>query len=112
MSFGQNLKTLRTDKKISQTTLAKSIQVHPNHVSRYERDIAMPSIEVAQRMAEALEVSIDTLVYGKNDIYPAITDRELASLFKQTQFLNNKQKETVKNLLSAFILKVELKGRV
>ena len=72
----------------------------------------MPSIEVAQRMAEALDVSIDTLVYGKNNIYPAITDRELTSLFKQTQLLNQKQKETVKDLLSAFILKVDLKGRL
>ncbi len=72
----------------------------------------MPILEMAHSIDEALEVPIDTLVYGKNNIYPAISDRDLATLFKQTQSLNQKQKETVKDLLSAFILKVELKGRL
>jgi len=40
-----------------------------------------------------------------------IDDRELAGLFKKTQLLNNRQKETVKDLLSAFILKEDLKER-
>jgi len=87
--------------------------VHPNHLSRYERDVAQPSIEVVQRIAEAFEVSIDSLVYGKeNNLDQLIDERELAGLFRRTQLLNNRQKETVKDLLSAFILKEDLKERL
>jgi len=41
-----------------------------------------------------------------------IDDRELAGLFRRTQLLNNRQKETVKDLLSVFILKEDLKARL
>lgn len=37
-----------------------------------------------------------------------IKDLELASLFKKAQLLSDKQKETVKDFLSAFVLKQEL----
>jgi hypothetical protein len=66
-----------------------------------------------QRMAEALDVSIDTLVYGKqNNIDMQVSDKELISLFKKVQLLNNRQKETVKDLLSAFVLKADLKEKL
>lgn len=113
MSFGKNLKDLRVEKEMSQEDLAKKIKVHPNHISRYERDLASPSIEVVQRIADALDVSIDLLVYGKqNNPDTGISDKELASLFKKVQVLSNKQKETVKDLISAFVLKADLKEKL
>jgi len=62
--FAENLKKHRTAKSISQDELAKKIDIHPVQFSRYERGQSVPSIEVVQKIADALELSIDELVYG------------------------------------------------
>ena len=88
MSFGKNLKDTRVEKNVSQDDLAKKIGVHANHISRYERDLSAPSIEVVQKIAEALEISIDELVYGKQtNAEGGISDNELIALFKKVQHL-------------------------
>ena len=109
MNFGTNIKRVRTEKGISQEELGRRISVHPNQLSKYERDQAAPSIDVVQRMAEALEVSIDTLVFGaEQKLDASISDRELISLFNRVQLLSDRQKDTVKDFLSAFVLKQDL----
>jgi len=55
-------------------------------------------------MAEVLEVSLDRLVHGDN----RAEDGDLLNLFSKAQKLSDKQKETVKDFLSAFVLKADL----
>jgi transcriptional regulator with XRE-family HTH domain len=113
MSFGKNLKDIRVEKNVSQEDLAKRISVHANHISRYERDLSSPSIDVVQRIADALEVSIDALVYGKaNNTEAGLNDRDLIALFKKVQNLSAKQKQTVKDVLEAFVLTADLKKQL
>lgn len=113
MSFGKNLKDIRVEKNVSQEDLAKKISVHANHISRYERDLSSPSIEVVQRIAEALEISIDELVYGKaSNTEAGLNDKELIVLFKKVQHLSAKQKQTVKDVLDAFTLTADLKKQL
>ena len=112
--FAENLKKCRAQRGISQEELAKKISIHPVQFSRYERGQTAPSIEVVQKIADALEVSIDQLVYGDQDnkAEQSIDDRELLSMFKKIQLLNDRQKETVKDFLSSYILKSELKQKL
>ncbi|MFN7910300.1 MAG: helix-turn-helix domain-containing protein [Bacteroidota bacterium] len=113
MSFGKNLKDIRVEKNISQAELAEKIGVHTNHLSRYERDLSNPSIEVVANIAKALDVSIDELVYGKaNNTEAGLNDRDLIGLFKKVQLLNTKQKQTVKDVLDAFVLTADLKKQL
>ena len=113
MSFGSNIKRVRTEKGISQEELGRRISVHPNQLSKYEREQAAPSIDVVQRMAEALDVSIDALVFGaQQNMDAVVSDRELVSLFKKVQLLSDRQKDTVKDFLSAFVLKQDLKEKL
>lgn len=67
MSFEKRLTELRKQKKISQEELAKKIAVHQNVIGRYERGEARPSIELASKLANVLEVSLDYLV-GNTDL--------------------------------------------
>jgi transcriptional regulator with XRE-family HTH domain len=92
----------------SQEAFANKIEVHVTNLSKYERNISIPSLEVAKRMAEVLEISLDKLVYGNNKAQNTIEDTDLLSLFHKAQNLSNKQKETVKDFLSAFVLKADL----
>lgn len=112
--FAENLKKCRAKRGISQDELAKKISIHPVQFSRYERGQSAPSIEVVQKIADALEVSIDQLVYGDQDnkAEQSISDRELLSMFQKIQLLNERQKETVKDFLSSYILKSDLKQKL
>ena len=69
---------------------------------------------MVQKIAETLEVSIDELVFGSEalQIENKINDRELISLFSKVQVLTERQKETVKDLISAFILKADLQQKL
>lgn len=61
MEFEKILTKLRKEKRLSQEELAKGAGIHANVVGRYERGEAKPSIEIALKLAEVLEVSLDFL---------------------------------------------------
>lgn len=63
----KNLKELRTQKKISQQTLAYHLNISQQSVYKYENDIAEPDISTLKKMADFFETSIDYLV-GYTDI--------------------------------------------
>jgi len=66
MSFGSRLLEARKRKSISQEDLAKHLGTKGPAIGRYERDEMKPSIEVAAKMADYLDVSLDYLV-GQTD---------------------------------------------
>jgi hypothetical protein len=57
---------------------------------------------------------LDELVHGQphEQAQSRITDSELLSLFSKTQHLSDSQKQTVIDLLSAFLLKANLKQQL
>jgi len=99
---------------MSQDELAKRTNSHAVQFSRYERGLSAPSIEVVQKISEVLDISIDELVFGDKDqkIEQAVKDRELVSLFQKVELLNEKQKETVKELLNAFIFQKDIQQKL
>ena len=102
------MKSLRSEKGFSQDVFASKIEIHVTNLSKYERNISIPSLEVAKRMAEVLEISLDRLVHGENIAQDTLEDTDLLTLFNKAQKLSSKQKETVKDFLSAFVLKADL----
>ena len=99
MLFGERLAQVRKSKKVSQDALAKSIGAHAPVIGRYERNEVKPSIEVACKIAEALDVSLDYLV-GNSDV---IIDLDLVSRVNDIQKLPDNDKDTVFKLLDAFL---------
>jgi len=112
--FGSNLKRFRSEKGLSQDVFATKIGVHVTNLSKYERNKSMPSLEIAEKMANALDMSLDELVYGHQNEKARLhlTDNELLGLFNKTQQLPDDQKKTVMDLLSAFLLKANLKQQL
>ena len=62
MSFGKRLFELRTEKKLTREKLGKEIGTSGAIIGMYEREERTPSVDVARKIAEALEVSLDFLV--------------------------------------------------
>ena len=62
-TIGKNIKRLRQDKGLSQDKLSKLSDLSLNTVVKIELDESPnPTIETVQRIAKALEVSVDDLL--------------------------------------------------
>ena len=64
--FAERLKAKRHEKQMSQTQLAKAIQVAPGAISNYERGTSLPEICIAEKMSRFLGVTIDWLIGASN----------------------------------------------
>lgn len=108
--FSQRLKQLRKQKNLSQGELAKLVDIHWNHIGRYERGTSRPSADALQKLAAALSVSADYLIDGStNDAAKAsFSDRDLLRMFQEAEKLSNEDKEVIKSLLDAFLTKRQL----
>ena len=84
------LKELRESIKISQSDLAKKINISQSNYSKYEKEIIEPNIETLIKLANFFQVSTDFLLEHKLHNTPAgefyqLTDKqkELIPLIKQ-----------------------------
>lgn len=66
MTFGERLITVRKRKGLNQADIGEKIGINGDAYGRYERGEVRPTIEMAVKIADALEVSLDYLV-GKTD---------------------------------------------
>ncbi|MFM7854924.1 MAG: helix-turn-helix domain-containing protein [Flammeovirgaceae bacterium] len=79
--------------------MAKDLGTKGPVIGRYERDEMKPSIEVAAKMAELLDVSLDYLV-GKTDV---LLDSKILNRITEIQKLNPDEQKTVFSFLDAFL---------
>lgn len=88
--FGKRIKELKTAKNFSQEAFTQMIGVHVTHLSRFERGKSVPSLEVAEKIAGTLDISLDEMVYGQQNekARTHIVDNELLSLFYKTKQLS------------------------
>jgi len=100
MQFGNTLTQLRKQRGWSQNDLAQKIMVSRVIVGRYERDEALPSIEVAKRIADVFEVSLDRLV-GDGQ-YSEFDKRTLLRL-RELEQLDESKKLTLFDLIDTYI---------
>lgn len=62
MSFGENLRKARLAAGLTQTELAKRTGVTERSIYNYEKNSRAPKIDVAERFAQVLEVSAESLL--------------------------------------------------
>ena len=60
--LAKNLRRLRTEKGLSQESLAFEAKIHRTYISDLERGSRNPTITVVERLAKALAVSVGKLV--------------------------------------------------
>lgn len=108
MLFGDRLSELRKRKKMSQDEIAKKIGVHAPVIGRYERSEVKPSIEVAVKIAEALNVSLDYLV-GSTDL---ILEKSIVNRIQNIQKLSDIDKGHLFALMDAFLLKCNIQSNL
>ena len=99
MTFGERLILVRKRKKLSQADVGKKININGDAVGRYERNEVRPTIEMATKLAQALEVSLDYLV-GNTDIE---LDKAMLNRIQEINMLSDENKEHIYITLDALI---------
>lgn len=112
--FGERLLAARKNKGLSQQVLGKKAKVHFTNLGKYEREEAIPSADILNRLAKELDVTTDFLLNGTlNDkAKGSISDDDLLNQFKKVEQLPKDKKVLVKEFLDAFILKQDLQAKL
>lgn len=99
MSFGKRLQEERKKKGLSQEDIAKHLNTKAPVIGRYERDEMKPSIDVASKLADFLDVSLDYLV-GNTDY--ELDKATLKRILEISKF-SDKDKEHIFVMIDAYI---------
>lgn len=71
-TLGKRIASLRHKKELKQDALAEKLGVSPQAVSKWENDQTSPDISLLPLLAEILGVSVDELLSGKKEEFPAV----------------------------------------
>lgn len=104
MSFGEILKKLRQEKKLTQEELAIKINSSRSNIANYENNNNMPSVEILERLSEIFDVSADYLL-GKSETIK-LSDEDI-KFMKNIKKLSETEKEIIRNTMEAFLDKQE-----
>ena len=106
MSFGNTVVALRKKQGISQTALAEQLNIHKNVLGRYERNEVLPSIDIAYKIANILDVSLDFLI-GKVDVQmDKLTQERILEVSK----FDEEDKSHIFSVIDAFIAKRKIQS--
>ena len=103
MAFPERLVVLRKERGLSQRALAELVGVHLTQVQRYEGGSGQPTLDVIRRLAVALSVSTDELIFDDGERGPQ--DADLKLIFEAVDQFTPEEKTTAKDVLHGLILK-------
>lgn len=90
----------RKEKGLSREELAARISTSGPIIGRYERGDMMPSVEIATKIAEAMEVSLDFLV-GKSSL--PVKDKTMLERLEDIAQLPAAKQTELFNVLDAYL---------
>ncbi len=102
--FPAKLKDLRKKRGWSQGQLAQRIGADLQRISKYERGVIWPTMELTVKMAKVFDVSVDFLI--RDDKTAAVSKIKNQKLLNKLEAINNlpeDDQETVISFLDAFI---------
>jgi len=104
LSLGEKITLLRNRKSLSKRALSEITGIHWITLGKYEQNKMAPSIEAIKKIANALEISVDYLLFNdyKEKNTTSITDKELLELIEKVNCLSEKDKNRVKSFLRSY----------
>jgi transcriptional regulator with XRE-family HTH domain len=102
MEFVNRLIALRKERGLTQQALADAIELHVNQIKRYEAGTAQPTLETLAKLAKALHVSLDDLVFGEAVRGPS---DDLRLQFEALSQFDEEDRKVARAVLESLILK-------
>jgi len=102
MAIGDKILSLRKDRSWSQQILAKKVGTSGPIIGRYERGEMTPSVEVAKKLADAFNVTMDYLVDDSGNL-AEIKDRSMLERLQAIENLESKDKNTIVHVIDSLL---------
>lgn len=106
MDFPERLAALRKQRNLTLQGLADLAGVHITQIQRYEGGQTQPALDIVRKLAIALSVSADTLIFDDHERDP---DDVLKLQFEAIKQFDAEDKELAQGLLEGLILKHQAK---
>ncbi len=100
MSFPDRLTACRKELRFTQQQMADKIGMHVSQYKRYESGSSQPTIDVFRRIALALNVSADMLLFEPGERGP---DDRLKLQFEAVTHLDDKEREAVEIVIASIL---------
>jgi len=109
MEFPERLAALRKTRGLTQQALADQVGLAVLQIRRYEGGTSQPTLDVIRRLAIALGVSADMLVFDEKERGPS---EALRYQFETVSRMSEHDQEVIRELLDAVIVKNQVAGAI
>ena len=106
MPFAERLYHFRKLRGLTQKELAELIGITKTQVYRYEKNAAQPTLDVIKRLAIALTITTDELIFEEGERKP---DDSLGLLLERISNLDESEKHVIKEMIEGILLKHQAK---
>ena len=89
--FGKRIAGYRRNLKLSQSELSEKLNVTPQAISKWERGIALPNLELLLELSHLYNTTINELLLG-SDIFSYIADRKYKYDDRIAYFISSEEK--------------------
>lgn len=100
MKLGDKISTLGKEKGLNRDEFGKMIGTSGAVIGRYECDEITPSVEIAKKMADALEVSLDYMTGSTNYV---IQDKKMIYRLELLQKINKSERERILHVIYSLL---------
>ena len=108
-TFGKKIATLRKNKKLSQSELAKELKTSTSVIGRYERDEMTPSIDAAKKIAKILSTTVGYLL-GETNQEDLFKDPNMFRRFNEIENMESEDRNHILYTIDGLIKSVKLKN--
>lgn len=106
LNFPQHLAALRKERGLTQQALAGMVGMHISQIRRYESGQSQPTLDAIRKLAMALSVSADMLLFEKDERGP---DEDLKLQFEAVSRLAPEEKNVIRSVIESIILRNTMK---
>jgi transcriptional regulator with XRE-family HTH domain len=104
-TLSDRLQKLRKQLELSQQDLADKIKISKSMLSRYENHDVQPPADVLNKLANALNTSVDFLLNGNKDekAKASLKNSELLQTFKEVDALPEKDQALLMHFINVYL---------
>lgn len=100
MKLGDKILQLRKEINLNREELGKIVGTSGAMIGKYERNEMVPSVEMAKKIAQALNVSLD---YLTGDTTVLIKDKKMMKRLEDIENLDDNTKNTLFQVIDTFL---------
>lgn len=106
MGFPDRLSKIRKERKLGFNELAKMIEIHSTQLRRYEKGESQPTLDVLRKLAIALNVPGDMLLFDEQEREPP---EDFILQFEALAKLNAEDKKAVRAMIDGMLIRHQAK---